>query len=192
MIVVAVSTGGPSALATILPQLPSHLGVPVLIVQHMPPTFTKLLAERLDRAATIEVREAADGDTVRPGVAYIAPGGRHMRVRRRDGIVQVVLDDGPPVNSCRPAADVLFRDAAAVYGGGVLGIVLTGMGSDGCSGSKAIVIAGGHVIAQTEASAVVPSMPAAVATAGLADAVVSLDDVAGEVLRRVDLTGPRQ
>jgi two-component system chemotaxis response regulator CheB len=188
-VVVGVSTGGPNALAEIVPGLPVDLPVPVLIVQHMPPVFTKTLAERLDRLSALGVTEAAMGEPVVAGRVYIAPGGRHMAVAREAGRITIVLHDGPPENSCRPAADVLFRSAADVYGRGVLGVVLTGMGRDGLRGSEAVCASGGNVLAQTEASSVVGSMPAAVAHAGLADAIVPLEGVAAEIVRRVSGVG---
>lgn len=182
-IVVAVSTGGPNALAEIMPALPEDLAVPILIVQHMPPVFTAMLAQRLDRVAALSVREAVDGDEVLPGCVYIAPGGRHMTVVASAGKVRVALTDDPPENSCRPAADVLFRSAVNVYGSGTLAVVLTGMGRDGLRGAEAVRAVGGPVIAQSESSAVIASMPGAVAAAGLADAVVQLDQMAPELIR---------
>lgn len=183
-VVVAVSTGGPNALADIVPALPSDLAVPIFIVQHMPAVFTKMLAERLDGLAAVTVVEASDGDLVVPGRVYIAPGGRHLSLTgtnaRRD--VRIQLTDGPAENSCRPAADVLFRAAAASYGAETLAVVLTGMGHDGLLGSEVVRAAGGYVVAQSEASAVVASMPAAVAEAGLTDSVVPLDHMAAELI----------
>jgi two-component system chemotaxis response regulator CheB len=151
----------------------------------MPTVFTKMLAERLDRLAAVTVVEAADGESVVPGRVYIAPGGRHLSLAgTRAGLdVRIQLSDGPAENSCRPAADVLFRAAAAAYGPETLAVVLTGMGNDGLRGAEAVRAAGGFVIAQSEASAVVSSMPAAVAAAGLTDAVVPLDQMAAELLR---------
>jgi len=184
-VVVAVSTGGPRALGEIVPTLPDDLGVPIFIVQHMPALFTKTLAERLDRSGAIEVVEAADGDPVVPGRVYLAPGGHHLAVARVGTAVMVTITDDPPENSCRPAADVLFRSAADVYGGGVLAIVLTGMGHDGLHGSEAVRAAGGSVIAQDAETAVVASMPGGVAAAGLTDAVVALDGVVPELLLRL-------
>jgi two-component system chemotaxis response regulator CheB len=184
-IVVAVSTGGPRALAEIVPTLPGDLGVPIFIVQHMPALFTKTLAERLDRSAAVEVVEATNGDLVAPGRVYLAPGGHHLAVARVGTTVRAMINDDPPENSCRPAADVLFRSAAEVYGGGVLAVVLTGMGHDGLHGSEAVRAAGGSVIAQDAETAVVASMPGAVAAAGLTDAVVPLDGVVPELLLRV-------
>jgi two-component system chemotaxis response regulator CheB len=186
-VVVAVSTGGPNALAAIVPALPGDLGVPIFIVQHMPTVFTKILAERLDRLSPLSVVEAADGEVVVPGRVYVAPGGRHLSLTgtRAGGNVRVELTDGPTENSCRPAADVLFRAAAAIYGRETLAVVLTGMGHDGLRGSEAVYAAGGCVLAQSGASAVVASMPEAVADAGLTDAVVPLDQMASEIVRRI-------
>jgi two-component system, chemotaxis family, protein-glutamate methylesterase/glutaminase len=185
-IVVAVSTGGPNALAEIVPSLPVDLSVPIFVVQHMPAVFTKMLAERLDRLSAVSVVEATDGEPAVPGRIYIAPGGRHLSLAgtMAAGNVRIHLTDDAPENSCRPAGDVLFRAAAAAYGPGTLAVVLTGMGSDGLRGCGAVHAAGGYVIAQTEASAIVASMPAAIAAAGLADAVVPLDQVAAELIRR--------
>jgi len=184
-VVIAVSTGGPNALAELIEGLPPTLRVPVLIVQHMPAVFTAQLAERLDRIGPLPVREASDGEAVLGGHVYLAPGGRHLAVARApDGGVRVALDDGPPENSCRPAGDVLFRSAADVYGAGVLALVMTGMGRDGLRGAEAIVAAGGTVLAQDSATSVVDGMPSAVA--GIAAAAVPLPELAAEVARRVD------
>ncbi|MDQ1247033.1 MAG: two-component system, chemotaxis family, protein-glutamate methylesterase/glutaminase [Actinomycetota bacterium] len=183
-VVIAVSTGGPNALDTLLGALPSSLPVPILIVQHMPATFTRLLAQRLAANCSLAVVEAQQGQLVRAGVAYIAPGGTHMAVARGTLDTHVVLSDDPPENSCRPAADVLFRSAAAVFGSGVLGVVMTGMGRDGLAGSRAVVAAGGSVVVQEPASAVVPSMPEAVVHEGLADAALTLLELAAEITRR--------
>jgi two-component system chemotaxis response regulator CheB len=184
-VVVAVSTGGPNALAAIVGELPADLSVPVLIVQHMPPVFTGLLAERLDRQSAISVVEASAGDAVVPGRVYLAPGGHHMGLSGGGGQVSVVLHDGPPENFCRPAADVLFRAAVDAYGADVLAVVLTGMGRDGLRGAEAVRRAGGAVIAQSEATCAVASMPAAVASAGLADAIVPLDGLSAALVQRV-------
>jgi two-component system chemotaxis response regulator CheB len=184
-VVVGVSTGGPDALEKLVRTLPADLRVPLLIVQHMPPVFTRLLAERLDRSGPIGVSEAVDRQEVRPGHVYLAPGGRHLEVSRDDGRVRVALNDGPPVNFCRPAADVLFRSAVEAYGGEVLGVVLTGMGRDALRGCGAVREAGGQVVVQTPASAVIPSMPQAVVDAGLADGAVSIEEMGPEIVRRV-------
>lgn len=182
-VVIAVSTGGPNALATLVAGLPATLPVPVLVVQHMPATFTTQLADRLHRLGTVPVHEALDGQPVRAGHVYLAPGGRHMTVARTPGGVHIALNDDPPENSCRPAGDVLFRSAAAVYGEALLALVMTGMGRDGLRGAEAIVAAGGAVLAQDSASSVVDGMPGAVA--GIAAATIPLDELAGELVRWV-------
>lgn len=178
------STGGPNALTSIFAKLPADLPVPILMVQHMPPLFTRLLADRLSASSCVRVKEAAHGDIVEPGKAYMAPGGFHMAVERDGTQCRLFLNEDPPENSCRPAVDVLFRSAARVYGAGTLGIVLTGMGHDGTRGARDIVEAGGLVVVQDAASCVVPSMPSSVAAAGVADAVVTLDAMPGEIVRR--------
>lgn len=183
-VAIGVSTGGPNALAELLPSLPPDLPVPVLVVQHMPKVFTRLLAERLDAAVGLHVVEAAHGNTVVPGTVYIAPGGRHMTVRTGVDGAEIALNDDPPENSCRPAVDVLFRSVPAVYGAGVLGVVLTGMGSDGTAGSAAIVAAGGEVIVQEPTTAVVGSMPASVLATGVTDVALTLSEIAAEIDRR--------
>jgi two-component system chemotaxis response regulator CheB len=182
---IGVSTGGPNALAKLIPSLPRDLGVPILIVQHMPPVFTRILAERLSGLGPFPVREGTPGATVRAGDAWIAPGGHHMVVRRAGNGVAVELSDAPPENSCRPAVDVLFRSAAEAYGGSVLAVVLTGMGQDGWRGSEVIRDGGGQILAQDEETSVVWGMPGFVARAGLAEAVLPLEEMAGEITRRV-------
>jgi two-component system chemotaxis response regulator CheB len=182
-VTIAASTGGPDALAALIASLPADLAVPIFVVQHMPPLFTTLLAERLDRLAAVSVFEAAGGELVLPGQVYVAPGGRHLSIEGAHGRVHVVLTDDPPENSCRPAADVLFRAAAAVYGPETLAIVLTGMGHDGLRGAQAVRAAGGYVVAQSADSSIVASMPLGVTEAGLADAVVPLDEMPTAVVR---------
>jgi two-component system, chemotaxis family, protein-glutamate methylesterase/glutaminase len=186
-VVIGISTGGPSALVEVIPRLPITLEVPVLVVQHMPPMFTRLLAERLDRATPIQVSEAAGGEGLGPGRCFIAPGDRHLAVggRLASSDCHVVIDDGPRENSCRPAVDVLFRTAAEAYGPHLLAVVMTGMGQDGLRGAEAVIAAGGRVLAQDEATSVVWGMPGAVVRAGLAEAVLALDDIPGEIARRV-------
>lgn len=184
VVVVGVSTGGPDALQAVIAALPADLGAPLLVVQHMPPVFTRLLAERLDRSTPLAVSEAADGEPVRPGQVLIAPGGRHLGVTRTGNEVRVALGDGPPENSCRPAADVLFRSAVEAYGSGVLAVVMTGMGSDGLAGSGAVLAAGGAVVVQDPATAVVPSMPESVLAAGLAEAALTLPELAAAIAAR--------
>lgn len=184
-IAIATSTGGPNALSCVLPGLPRSMNVPVLVVQHMPTTFTRLLAERLDRECSLPVREAEDGALVKPGEVWVAAGNYHMSVKRDGLSVRLRLTQEPPENSCRPAADVLFRSAANVYGAGTLAVVMTGMGQDGLRGCKEIRQAGGSIIVQDEATSVVWGMPGYVANAGLARRVVPLEQIAGEILRRV-------
>ncbi len=184
ILLVGSSTGGPQALNSIIGELDCVIDqAPVLIVQHMPPTFTTILAEHLARASGRLAREAADGEPVRAGRIYIAPGGRHMRVVRQNGSATIALDDGPLVNFCRPAVDPLFASAAEIWGPKVLALVLTGMGSDGTRGAAKIVDAGGAVIAQDEASSVVWGMPGSVAHAGLCSAVLPLDQIAQRIVR---------
>ncbi len=184
-IVIACSTGGPKALTSLLSTLPGTLAVPILAVQHMPQPFTGLLAERLNRLGALTVTEGAHGDAVEPGHVYVAPGGQHMSVVETGSGIALGLDDGPLVNSCRPAADVLFASAAQVFESGVLAVVLTGMGRDGLDGTRAIVAAGGSAIVQDQASCVVGSMPGAVANAGLASAVAPVEQLALVLRARV-------
>jgi two-component system chemotaxis response regulator CheB len=185
VVVIAASTGGPNALAEIVAAFPPDWSVPLVIVQHMPPAFTTQLAQRLTEKSRLRVREGADGEAVAAAQAWVAPGDHHLLVRRDGPAVRLALNQEPPVNSCRPAADVLFRSAAEVYGAGVLAVVLTGMGQDGLRGCACVREAGGQVLVQDEASSVVWSMPGAVAQAGLADQVVPLGEVGPEILRRV-------
>jgi two-component system chemotaxis response regulator CheB len=188
-VVIAVSTGGPTALAEVLPGFARDVRVPVLIVQHMPPFFTAQLAERLGKLTGAHVREAEEGSPLRPGEILLAPGGRHLAVAGDANAPRARLTDEPPENSCRPAADVLFRTAAKVWGAGTLGVVLTGMGRDGLVGSKAIVEAGGEVIAQDEFTSVVWGMPGEVVRAGLADAVLPLGQIGVDVAMRLKRRG---
>ena len=185
LVVIGVSTGGPTALASVIPGLPRDFRLPVLIVQHMPPMFTRLLAERLQAQSTIKVAEAAEGMPIVPGAALIAPGNFHMRIRRDGSQLTVALDQSPPENSCRPAVDVLFRSAAETFGGGVIAVVLTGMGRDGFSGCECLKGQGAYVIAQDEASSVVWGMPGFVSKAGLADATVDLNAVVPEIISQL-------
>jgi len=184
VLVIGSSTGGPQALNAIVTQIGSVLDrAPVLITQHMPPTFTTILAEHLARLAKRPAREAVEGEEVSAGTIYLAPGGRHMTVVRRDGIATIALDDGPLVNFCKPAVDPLFSSAAEVWGHWVLGLVLTGMGSDGLRGAQAIAAAGGCILAQDEPTSVVWGMPGQVAHAGLCSAVLPLDEIAPRLTR---------
>src|ERR1700716_2540582 len=184
VLLIGSSTGGPQALMSLVTELgPVIDRFPVLITQHMPPTFTTILAEHLARSSHRPAHEAADGEIVKPGQIYLAQGGRHMRVARHGADVVIVLDEGPPDNFCKPAVDPLFTSAIDVWQGGILALVLTGMGSDGTRGGKEIVAAGGSVIAQDEASSVVWGMPGAAAHAGICAAVLPLNQIAPKLVR---------
>ncbi|MCU1346130.1 MAG: Chemotaxis response regulator protein-glutamate methylesterase [Acidimicrobiia bacterium] len=183
-VVMGVSTGGPNALAELLPLLPSGFPVPILIVQHMPPIFTRMLAERLDRLCLLPVVEATAGLSVRPGHVYLAPGDLHLSLKRAAGAVATEVNSDPPENSCRPSVDVLFRSAADVYGGNVLAVVLTGMGQDGLAGATILHEQGASVLVQDEESSVVWGMPGYVARAGIAEAALPLARIATEMIRR--------
>lgn len=183
LVTIGVSTGGPDALAAMVPTLPGDLPVPVAIVQHMPPVFTAMLAHRLDQVSALTVSEAVDGEQARPGHVYIAPGGRHLEVRRGAGGLVLTLSDAAPENSCRPAVDVLFRTATAATAGRLLAVVLTGMGQDGLEGARLVRAAGGPVLAQDEESSVVWGMPGFVARAGVATGVLPLEEIGAAVTR---------
>jgi two-component system chemotaxis response regulator CheB len=186
VLVIGVSTGGPAALDLLLPALPASFPLPVLIVQHMPELFTRLLAERLSQRYPLRVSEAIEGDAVRPGTVSIARGNWHLEIlgaSRSGQPATMHLTQRPPENHCRPAVDVLFRTAAAHYGSSLLAVVLTGMGSDGLAGSRLIRAQGGTVLAQDQATSVIWGMPGAVARAGLAQRILSLQDIAPEILR---------
>jgi two-component system, chemotaxis family, protein-glutamate methylesterase/glutaminase len=190
---IGCSTGGPNALATLFTRLPTNLPVPIFIVQHMPPLFTRMLADSLTASSGISVHEAVDGGLAEAGHAYVAPGDFHMLVAR-DGVKLVTqLNQAPPENSCRPAVDVLFRSLASTFGSGVLACVLTGMGRDGTRGADDIVRAGGAMLVQNSESCVVPSMPDGVANAGLAEMALPLEQLGDElVLRARKSTGAEQ
>jgi two-component system chemotaxis response regulator CheB len=183
-LLIGSSTGGPQALMTLVAEIGAVIDrFPVLITQHMPPTFTTILAEHLARSSHRPAHEAVDGEIVKAGTIYLAPGGRHMRVVRRGAEVAIALDDGPSVNFCKPAVDPLFSSAIDVWQGGILAVVLTGMGSDGMRGGKEIVAAGGSVIAQDEATSVVWGMPGAAANAGICAAILPLGQIAPKLVR---------
>ncbi|UWZ35640.1 chemotaxis-specific protein-glutamate methyltransferase CheB [Dactylosporangium roseum] len=184
VVTIGCSTGGPDALTTVVRALPASLPVPVVVVQHMPPVFTKMFAERLDRTAALNVVEATGDMIVKAGTVYIAPGDFHLEVYRRGAEVVTKLNTGPPENFCRPAVDVLFRSVGRVYGGATLAIVLTGMGQDGKRGAEQLRSAGAEIVAQDEATSVVWGMPGAVAQAGLAHAVLPLGDIANHLISR--------
>ncbi len=187
ILAIGTSTGGPNALAELIPAIPADFPLPVVIVQHMPPTFTRLLAERLDGKSPLQVHEAADGEKLEQGHVWLAPGGYHMVLERTGSDVEIRLNEDPPENSCRPAVDVLFRSVARIYGIHTLAAILTGMGQDGLLGCKDIVQAGGQVIAQDQASSVIWGMPGAIAEAELAEKLLPLDRIAGEFSQRLRL-----
>ena len=191
VVAIGVSTGGPNALAEVIPALPAKLGVPVVVVQHMPPVFTRLLAERLASKSAVPVSEAVDGETLQPGHVYIAPGDFHMTLVRHGNEVRIALNQEPPENSCRPAVDPLFRSVSALYGNKCLGVVLTGMGRDGLRGCEVMREAGAQILAQDEETSVVWGMPGFVAKQGLADEVLPLPRVAAEIVRRLALRASR-
>lgn len=184
-LVIGVSTGGPNALSVLLPALPGDLGVPVLIVQHMPPVFTRLLAERLQAKSELKVREGVAGARIEPGTAWIAPGDFHMVIERDVRGARIGLNQAPPENSCRPAVDVLFRSATNAWSGGTLAVVMTGMGQDGLRGCQDVRGAGGQVVVQDQATSIVWGMPGAVAEAGLAEKILPLADLAPEIVKRI-------
>jgi two-component system chemotaxis response regulator CheB len=185
---IVASTGGPNALAELLPALPASLGVPVLIVQHMPPLFTQMLAKRIDASSALSVREGAAGEKVEAGTVWIAPGGEHLTVKRDGTSVVLGTNLDPPENSCRPAADVLLRAMADVWGGRLLLVFLTGMGADGLRGCEQIAPLGGQVLAQDEETSVVWGIPGNIVKAGLADKVMPLGDLALEISTRVGIS----
>jgi two-component system chemotaxis response regulator CheB len=184
-VAIGTSTGGPNALSRVLPLLPSDLPVPVFVVQHMPPTFTRFLAERLNKECALSVAECVEGSIVQAGQVWIAAGDSHMTVERRGLEARLRTSQGPPENSCRPSVDVLFRSVARAYGNGVLAVVMTGMGQDGLHGCECIRAAGGTVIAQDEGTSVVWGMPGFVANAGLAERVLPVEEIGAEIVRRV-------
>jgi two-component system, chemotaxis family, protein-glutamate methylesterase/glutaminase len=185
VVAIGVSTGGPNALQLLLPTLGLDLPVPVLVVQHMPATFTRLLAERLCNVRGGKVEEASAGTVAQPGTIYIAPGDFHMTIERRDGKAVLNLSKEPPENSCRPAVDPLFRSVAAVYGNKAVAAVLTGMGRDGTAGCEHLRESGAQILVQDEATSVVWGMPGLVARKGLADEILPLDQLGPEIRRRV-------
>lgn len=174
IVVIGVSTGGPQALGQLIPRLPASFPCPIALVQHMPPLFTASLAEDLNRRSALNVSEGRHGQVVGRGDLVIAPGGKHMAIVRREGRNLVQINDEPPERNCKPSVDYLFRSVAQSHGGAALGVVLTGMGDDGCEGARLLRQQGAHIIAQDEASCVVYGMPKAVIDAGLADTITPL------------------
>jgi two-component system, chemotaxis family, protein-glutamate methylesterase/glutaminase len=185
IVAIGTSTGGPNALAEVFPVIPKNFPVPIVTVQHMPPIFTRLLAERLSSHSQISIDEARGGEHLAAGHAWIAPGNFHMTVMRNGTNAVLAINQDPPEHSCRPAVDVLFRSVAAIFGPGTLGVVMTGMGSDGVEGAKQIRQAGGEVIIQDEASSVVWGMPGLTYASGQADAMYPLGQLGQEIVRRV-------
>ncbi|NHW88804.1 MAG: chemotaxis response regulator protein-glutamate methylesterase [Archaeoglobales archaeon] len=188
-VIVGSSTGGPSALEHVIPRLPEDFPAPVFIVQHMPPNFTKQLADRLNEISEIEVKEAEDNERVRNGVAYIAPGGMHMKLRRALSVVRIKVFDGLPVNNVKPSVDVTADSVAQVYGSKAVGVILTGMGEDGARGMKKIHDLGGKVIACSEDTCVVFGMPKAAIEIGAVDSIKPLYEIAEEIARFVEEVG---
>lgn len=184
VVAIGVSTGGPDALTQVLSHLPGSFPVPIVVVQHMPPVFTQLFAQRLDAKSALKVVEAKNGEQVVPGKVVIAPGDFHMRLARSAGGVAVALDQGPQENYCRPAVDPMFRSVAEVYGGDALAVIMTGMGQDGHRGAEFILHAGGQLVVQDEASSVVWGMPGAAVHAGLPCDVVPLGRLAETIATR--------
>jgi two-component system chemotaxis response regulator CheB len=185
ILAIGSSTGGPDALTKVLQALPADLPVPIVVTQHMPPVFTRMFAERLDRSTSLHVVEAGDGMELAPGTVYIAPGDKHLVLQRRSTATLTQLSGAPPENSCRPAVDVMFRSVAALFGASAFATVLTGMGYDGRGGAKVLREAGAEILAQDEASSVVWGMPGAVVGAGLADEILPLDRIAAALIQRV-------
>jgi two-component system, chemotaxis family, protein-glutamate methylesterase/glutaminase len=184
VLAIGASTGGPNALMELIPALPADFPVPILIVQHMPAMFTKLLAQRLATKCKVSVAEGSSRQRLLPGTAWIAPGDLHMAIAKEGDDVRIVTHRDPPENSCRPAADVLFRSVAQVYGSHVLAVVMTGMGRDGLRGCEQIHAAGGQVLVQDEASSIVWGMPSFVVKAGIADRILPLKELGAEILSR--------
>jgi len=191
ILAIGTSTGGPNALAEVIPRLPKEFPIPTVIVQHMPPLFTRLLAERLNAQSKLPVREAEPGKPVGPGEVWIARGDYHMTVSQRGTGVVLQLNQEAPENSCRPAVDVLFRSVARTYGANVLAVVMTGMGSDGARGAAHIREAGGEILVQDEPTSVVWGMPGAVVSSRLADKIYPLPEISGEIVKRVEASRRR-
>ncbi|MFI5493177.1 chemotaxis response regulator protein-glutamate methylesterase [Actinoplanes sp. NPDC051859] len=187
IIAIGSSTGGPDALTKVLQSLPTDLPVPIVVTQHMPPVFTRMFAERLDRSTPLRVVEAGDGMELMPGTVYIAPGDKHLVLQRRNTATLTQLSGAPPENSCRPAVDVMFRSVSSLFGAASYAAVLTGMGYDGRGGAKVLRDAGAEILAQDEATSVVWGMPGAVVGAGLADEVLPLGKIAAALIQRVQV-----
>jgi two-component system chemotaxis response regulator CheB len=185
VVAIGVSTGGPNALSEIIPKFPANIGLPILIVQHMPPIFTKQLAERLNSKSNLTVLEASDNEVIKPNHVYIAPGNFHMEVKDRNNEKIISLNQGPLENSCRPAVDVLFRSIAKIFGKKSLGVILTGMGKDGFLGSEMMKQNGSYILAQDQESSVVWGMPRFIVEGGISDEVVSLSEMTNAILSNI-------
>ncbi len=187
IIAIGISTGGPNALALVLPQIPADIGVPILIVQHMPPIFTQSLAKSLNTKCSIEIREAKDGDTLSPNTALLAPGGRHMKIiKNPDNQNKLIrITDDPPENSCRPSVDYLFRSVAQHFNNKATGVIMTGMGTDGTKGVKLLKRNNSFIIAQDEATCTVFGMPKEPIINGLVDVISPLNNIATEIINTV-------
>lgn len=184
-VLIGVSTGGPKALAEILPPLCAGISVPIFIVQHMPPTFTQSLAKSLDAKCLYDISEGADGDIAALRHAYIAPGGRHMVLEKASLDIRIVINDLPPQKGCRPSIDMLFRSGARAFGGNAIGVVLTGMGSDGAEGARKLKQEGAFIIAQDKETSVVWGMPGSAEAAGAVDEILPLQDIPEAIISRV-------
>ncbi len=185
IVAIGTSTGGPRALQTVIPALPADLDAAVLVVQHMPPGFTKSLSERMDTLSTLRVKEAEDGETLEAGCVYIAPGDKHLKVVKREGSFVVTLDGGETVSGHRPSADALFASLDSLGLENVVGVIMTGMGSDGAKGLRSLKGRGNHIIAQNEESCVVYGMPRAAVNMGIVDRIVDLQKIASEIEKAV-------
>ncbi|MBO0346883.1 protein-glutamate methylesterase/protein-glutamine glutaminase [Roseibium limicola] len=184
ILAIGSSTGGPQALQKVMREIGSAVhDIPVVITQHMPPTFTSILAEHVGKAALRPSKEGVDGEVLRPGEIYVAPGGKHMILEKDGGAVKIRLTDGAPVNFCKPAVDPLFDSVAKAFGSATLGLILTGMGHDGAAGVKTIAAGGGSIITQDEASSVVWGMPGAAANTGMCSDVLPLDEIGSKIIR---------
>lgn len=190
VVAIGSSTGGPNALAQVLPAIPADFPVPLLIVQHMPPTFTRFLAQRLTGQCQLAVQEAVEGQILQRGKMWVAPGGYHLGVTRNGGETKLRITQEAAENSCRPSVDVLFRSVAEIFSGHALAVVLTGMGQDGLRGCEALAAAGAQIVAQDEASSVIWGMPGFVAKAGLADAVLPISEIGSYIVDRVTTFRP--
>jgi two-component system, chemotaxis family, protein-glutamate methylesterase/glutaminase len=184
-VAIGCSTGGPNALAQVLPAIPREFPVPILIVQHMPPAFTRFLAQRLSSLCALPVEEATGGEVLMAGKIWVAPGGFHLAVKRDGAAQKLEVTQAPPENSCRPSVDVLFRSMAQVFSNRVLAVVLTGMGQDGLRGCELLAGTGAQLLVQDEATSVVWGMPGFVAKAGLADAILSLSEIGPRIVESV-------